>query len=273
MRTVEVGSSTMITPGIDTRHEARKLLDRVPFNVLMAKAVVDGRVRGETLADATNPTSIYAKHKYGMSFLIGYSDDEDFRSNIVAMLADGTGRDSPEWLQVYPLDWTELLDPLVEEGRLRRWGRTNFWFNRSRFLSRFPQGEHQHHTVPCTTADLADFAGSVLPGHFWNDIDDFIASETGFFSVDAATGEPAAIAFASYLDHECLEIGVETLPRFRGRGYARAACARLIHLCLERGLMPVWSCRTENEGSYRLAESLGLVPVLQVPYYELPWSE
>jgi hypothetical protein len=42
---------------------------------------------------------------------------------------------------------------------------------------------------------------------------------------------------------------------------------------IDRGLTPVWSCRTENKESFRLAESLGFVPVLQLPYYELPWSE
>jgi len=263
----------MITPGTDALLEARKLLDDAPFNVLMAKAVADGRVRGEMLVDSLSPASIYVKHMYGMSFLIGYGADDEFRTDIVTMLADKTRRDSPEWLQVYPLDWTELLDPLVEDGRLRRWGRTNFWFNESRFLSRHPHGAERHPTAPCTAAELADFAGSVLPGHFWNDIDGFVASETGFFSIDSETGQPAAVAFASYLDGEFLEIGVETLPRFRGKGHARTACARLINLCLERGLTPVWSCRTENIGSYRLAESLGLVPVLQLPYYELPWSE
>ncbi|MGA9595740.1 MAG: GNAT family N-acetyltransferase, partial [Acidimicrobiia bacterium] len=154
---------------------------------------------------------------------------------------------------------------------ITKWGRTNFWFNRSRFLARHPRGEDN--TIGCT-ADLLDrFHGSVVPARFWNETSDFLDTKTGHIAVDRDSGAAAALAFAAYLDDTFLEIGVETLPRFQGRGYARSACARLIHDCLDRGLTPVWSCRTENKGSFRLAESLGFVPVLQLPYYELPWSE
>jgi RimJ/RimL family protein N-acetyltransferase len=263
----------MIRLAKDQYSLASPLLAGVPFNVLMAQAVAEGRVGGVVLADAMQPTSVYVRHKYGMSFLMGYSSNAGFREEIVAMFSDPTLRSSPEWLQVYPLDWTELLDPVAEGGKINRWRRTNFWFNQARFLVRFPRGASRYDTVVCTSAALDGFPGTVLPAHFWDDVDEFLASGTGFFSLDDGSQRVAAIAFASYLDEEFLEIGVETIPEFRGRGHARAACARLIHLCLERGLTPVWSCRTENQGSYRLAESLGLVPVVQLPYYELPCEE
>ncbi|MGA9596474.1 MAG: hypothetical protein WBV06_09975, partial [Acidimicrobiia bacterium] len=92
---------------------AAVLLAGAPFNVLMAKAVVVGRVQGEVFADSVHPTSVYVRHRYGMSFLVGYSTNQEFGSELVANLADKTARHSPEWLQVYPLDWAELLDPLT----------------------------------------------------------------------------------------------------------------------------------------------------------------
>jgi RimJ/RimL family protein N-acetyltransferase len=248
---------------------AAGLLADAPFNVLMAKAVLAGRISGDVFVDSPQPTTVYVKHKCGMSWVIGYGEDERFRSELVDMLADPGARTSPEWLQVYPLDWTDLLDPLTAAERLTRWGRTNFWFNRSRFLARFP-GNEGLPTVPCTPDLLARFDGSVIPTQFWNTTAEFLDSGTGYFVVD--NGEPAAIGFSSYLDETYLEIGVETAPQYRGRGYARAACARMIHHCLENGLIPVWSCRTENEPSYQLAQKLGLEPVLQLPYYELPHS-
>lgn len=249
---------------------AAGLLQQAPFNVLMANAVLAGRVHGEVLVDAPEPTCVYVKHKYGMSWIIGYSEDERFRADLAGRLADPGARRVPEWLQVYPLDWTELLDPLAEAGSLTRWGRTNFWFNRARFLRRFPAKGDNPRVVACT-ADLLDrFEGSVVPTQFWNGALEFLAEGIGFFVVE--DGEPAALGFSSYLDETHLEIGVETAPQYRGRGYAQATCARMIHHCLEIGLVPVWSCRTENEPSYRLAQKLGLEPVLQLPYYELPHS-
>lgn len=66
------------------------------------------------------------------------------------------------------------------------------------------------------------------------------------------------------------EIGVETRPEYRRRGYAWVAAARLIGECLGMGLEPVWSCRKENRGSYELACSLGFEPTIDIPYYRLP---
>ena len=260
----------MLRLGREQYNQAAGLLEEAPFNVLMAQGVLTGRIQGEVIVDAPDPATVYVKHKYGMSWIIGYGDDEGFRADLVAVLADPGARTSPEWLQVYPLDWTELLDPLVEMGRLTRWSRTNFWFNQARFLSRFPSDAESPRIIPCY-ADLLDrFDGSVVPLHFWNSTSEFLEDGTGFFVIDE--GDPAAIGFSSHLDETHLEIGVETGPRFRGRGYAQAACARVIHHCIENGLVPVWSCRTENAASYHLAQKLGFVPVLQLPYYELPYS-
>ena len=86
-------------------------------------------------------------------------------------------------------------------------------------------------------------------------------------------GEPASLAFASYIDRQRLEIGVETQPAWRGQGYAPAACRGILRHCREHGLEPLWSCRTENVGSYRLALKVGFTPLYTTPYYEVASSK
>ncbi len=260
----------MIELGRGDYEIAGPLLSAAPFNVLMAQGVVAGRVSGRVLVDTTEPSSAFIKHKYGMSWLIGYSDSADYQDAVIAEIVDDR-RTSPEWLQVYPLDWTELIDPLVDTGQVAKWRRTNFWFNRARFLALFPRKTLAARTAPCSLGQIESFTGSVLPRHFWDSTAELVTSGFAFFSL-TPSGEPAAIAFASHLDPDNLEIGVETLPDHRGHGYAQAACARLIHSCIEHDRLPGWSCRTENEASYWLAHKVGFVPVLQVPYYELPWN-
>ena len=66
------------------------------------------------------------------------------------------------------------------------------------------------------------------------------------------------------------EIGIHTLPAFRGRGYARAACAACIHSLLSRNFCPIWSAGAENIASRRLAESLGFAPLADVYTLSLP---
>jgi RimJ/RimL family protein N-acetyltransferase len=55
------------------------------------------------------------------------------------------------------------------------------------------------------------------------------------------------------------EVEVGTAPEYRLQGLAHAASRRFQAECGNRGLHPAWNCVTENVGSARLAERLGLV--------------
>lgn len=118
-----------------------------------------------------------------------------------------------------------------------------------------------------TTRDLFLQLEGVSPRHFWKDANQFAQSGTGFTLMD--NGTAASTAFAAFIEGGQLEIGIESHEAFRGKGYAFLVCAALIDYCLEQGLEPVWACRKENEGSYRLAQKLGFVPTVTLPYYKL----
>jgi RimJ/RimL family protein N-acetyltransferase len=66
-----------------------------------------------------------------------------------------------------------------------------------------------------------------------------------------------------------LELGMETVPKFRGKGFAQHTCSQLIDYCLDNDYEPIWACRLENIGSVRLAEKLGFKSTIQIPYYRL----
>lgn len=54
-----------------------------------------------------------------------------------------------------------------------------------------------------------------------------------------------------------LEITVETVPAYRKKGYARSNTAALAKFLLENGYSVAYCCSRYNEGSRRIAESLG----------------
>ncbi|MNP00830.1 GNAT acetyltransferase [compost metagenome] len=109
--------------------------------------------------------------------------------------------------------------------------------------------------------------GSVIPRYFWKDEEQFDEIGLGYSLI--YDGEIAATAFSAYKNGNQLEIGIETLEKYRGKGFAKMVCSALIDACLKSGLEPVWACRLENEGSYQLAQKLGFVPSVCVPYYKL----
>ncbi len=55
------------------------------------------------------------------------------------------------------------------------------------------------------------------------------------------------------------DIGVYTLPDWRGRGLAAAAAAQVAQWLQANGRIPVWSCGEHNQASLRVAEKLGFV--------------
>lgn len=75
--------------------------------------------------------------------------------------------------------------------------------------------------------------------------------------VDA--GRAVAVCYAATRPRRAVEAGVDTLPGFRGRGYATrlaAAWGRAVH---ERGLLPLYSTEWRNRASRVVAARLGLI--------------
>ena len=67
-----------------------------------------------------------------------------------------------------------------------------------------------------------------------------------------------------YMDDVVVEPGINTLPSYRRRGYARTVVGALLKQWLKEGKVPLWSCSFANTGSQRLAESLGYAKLADV---------
>ncbi|MCD6285813.1 MAG: GNAT family N-acetyltransferase [Anaerolineae bacterium] len=67
-----------------------------------------------------------------------------------------------------------------------------------------------------------------------------------------------------YMADVVVEPGINTLPGYRRRGYARTVVGALLKQWLREGKVPLWSCSASNVGSQRLAESLGYAKLADV---------
>jgi RimJ/RimL family protein N-acetyltransferase len=164
------------------------------------------------------------------------------------------------------------LAELNEEGCYQQCievnSRVNFVFNAERYHTRPPLSTPAGVRVERLNADsVRSMHGSVIPLAFWNSTEEFIQHSIGYSVF--VNGEQASTAYAAFIHDAILEIGIETVAAFRGQGHAQRCCGALIDYCLQEGRTPVWSCRLENHGSYRLALSLGFEPIRELPYYRL----
>lgn len=264
-----------------------KLADRVnqiPFNNLFARAVIEHMVSGKVYVDnLLDIKAAYIVHPYGMTLLLGDSDNGAFNQQFkkYALNIDSK-RNSFEWMQTYPESWDNKLKNLfgeqlipsvknvskIESGIIELNTRVNFKFDKTSYLTN--KGKNNEQNIEITETDRQMFRqmkGTVVPKYFWDSEDDFFNNGKAYSLL--YKGELASMSFSSYKFGDQIELGIETNPEFRGKGLAEIVCSALIDYCIEKNYEPIWACRKENIGSYKLALKLGFKPTLELPYYRL----
>lgn len=73
-------------------------------------------------------------------------------------------------------------------------------------------------------------------------------------------GAAVSVCFSSRIGARACEAGVETLPAFRGHGYAGAATIAWAAAVQQADLIPIYSTAWENLASQAVARKLGLIP-------------
>lgn len=255
-------------------------LKEVKFNNLFARFVVEGQVSGKVYVDnELNPETFYVVHPYGMSLLFGKFNNKSFNDCFYDYaLNKNKIRNQIEWMQAFPNDWDNVLIKLFGKnlvrssdsisGQIELNTRVNFAFNRDLYNQVRQSISSIPYTIERTNKESYNvMKGSVIPAKFWDCADDFLNKGVGFSLFH--NGKLASTAYSAFIFDELLELGIETVEEFRGKGLARYACFALIDYCLENGYEPIWSCRLENIGSYNLAKKLGFEPTLQIPFYKI----
>jgi RimJ/RimL family protein N-acetyltransferase len=112
-----------------------------------------------------------------------------------------------------------------------------------------------------TAADGAAFAAFTAEAPE-DDLDEAYVELDHWLVTGAFVGEELAAAASAYPwgGAALADLGVLTLPRFRGGGHGRAAVRALAAAALARGHEPQYRCQLENSASLALARSAGFAP-------------
>ena len=234
------------------------------FNTYFCRAIAAGQAPGRIIVDdLADPTAYYFRHSCGMSLLVGDHGNQRFAEELIDLLSQRT---QDEWLQIDPPVWRPVLSELLDSPRVMHYRRQDFSFDAARY-ERLGFDSSRYDIVAMTPDMYAGIEGAVVPTDFWSSAELFAATGQGFGAVES--GQIVATAFSAFVLDGALEISIETRPDRRGQGYATAVCVALIDYCLAHGLEPVWSCRFENTASVQLAQKLGFVPTVQLPYFQI----
>jgi len=257
---------------------------QVTFNTLFAEAVIEHKIAGEIFVnDPDNPQTYYIIHPYGMTLLLGDSDNKEFNDYFRDYALNSNNiRGRHEWMQAFPDTWSNVLPKLFGDklitssnnkeqqvrGIIELNTRVNFKFNEEDFLRlRKPVVDNDIKIVRTDRQVFREMPGSVVPACFWNTEDDFMKNGIGFSLY--YKNKLASTAYSSCINDRQLELGIETVSEFRSKGFAQYACQALIEYCIKNKYEPIWACRLENTGSFKLAQKVGFTPSFELPYYRL----
>lgn len=260
------------------------LVSQVTINNLFARSIVEQKVTGRIFVDETdNPSTAYIIHPYSMTLLTGDGSNQAFNEWFKDYALNTAGqRSAHEWMQAWPDAWDRILpalfaDRLVksadnktnrDKGIIELNTRVNFRFNKEKFLASRKEVTDQAIRIVQTDRPLfRAMQGSVIPASFWDTEDDFFNHGLGYSLL--YNDQLAAMAFSSFWFDDQFELGIETVPAFRGKGLAEIICTALLDYCIQNKLEPIWACRLENTGSYKLALKLGFEVAATIPYYRL----
>jgi RimJ/RimL family protein N-acetyltransferase len=103
---------------------------------------------------------------------------------------------------------------------------------------------------------------------FWDSVEMFLDRGLGYVMV--RQGEAVGICFSAFVAGNTHAIDIETIERYRRRGFAEMVAREFVKECKKRGLKPHWECMKENIASAALAEKLGFKKNTEYRLYSFP---
>jgi RimJ/RimL family protein N-acetyltransferase len=99
-------------------------------------------------------------------------------------------------------------------------------------------------------------------------LDDYFHSERYPLIGVVIADQLLSLAHSSRRTREACELGIDTVPEARRKGYALAATILWTHAVLQEGLVPIYSALAENTASLRLADAAGYRAFAQIAIFE-----
>jgi RimJ/RimL family protein N-acetyltransferase len=228
---------------------------------LSALAVLVGAMPGVAFADdPTRPNAIFVHSPEG-NFVGGDPTNDRFVTGLRSHLAAhfDADRDGDLVLTFDHDGWLSVAETIVPDLVLLKVPRRHYVYRgeRPKLERNLPPGYRiapidaallENQQVP---ADVRDW----MDGN-WGGAEGFLAHGFGAAAVHGETVVSWSLADCIVADRA--EIGIHTASEHRRRGLATQVTAAAVAIALDRGLTEVgWHCNDDNEGSYRIAESVG----------------
>jgi RimJ/RimL family protein N-acetyltransferase len=241
----------------------RPLFEGLRYN-LVVDSVLDGNTPGWVYVDDVHRPQTAWMWNMMDAALARLIDERVLPNTVIPMLS----------LHYFPDEWEAKMDVVLHgKGARKAWRRFYTFGGLKADWRRAMPAACQMRRIDEELLESAhlgnarDVAGWVRS--FWASYRDFVERGFGFCLVEGAT--IASWCLSVFASGTQVELGLTTVPDYRGRGYATLTAAACVEHCVEHGLTPHWHCWEDNAPSMRVAEKVGFERPERYAVYRFEW--
>ena len=237
-----------------------RFLEQIHIEKAYPYSMIEGYQSGEVYVnDIDYPTAALFWHYCGFAFPTG-DCTKDMKNEIYKMMLNPSEAHRSRFIIQADND-----DPFTEATALPR--RERYIFSFEKPVHRISISANRARLCAITNENYCHLQGRIVPSFSWRNKAEFL--KNGFGYCLRKGHDILACAFSAAVSGDYVDIGVETSETYRGNGYGKIVASAMVEEILRQGKTPMWACDTENEGSMRLACSVGFRIVGSHPWYRL----
>ena len=235
------------------------LIKQIKIERAYPLSIIEGFQRGEIYVDVVeNPTVALFWHYCGFAFIAGLCN-EKIMNDIYNMMLNPT-KEHNNRLVIQSENSLKIYDT----HNITQRDRYIFTYDNTTKYIPVTSGCEIH---AITRDNYHLIQGRITPNFSWANKKEFL--ENGFGYCLMREDRILACAFSAAVSKDYIDIGVEASAEYRGKGYGKVVASAMVQEILRQGKTPMWACDTENEGSMRLACSVGFRVIGTHPWYML----
>lgn len=236
-------------------HKLPRSLELHTYNHIYPESIYRGYQSGEILVDDLEQIQCALFwHKCGFGYLAGNPSYEVLNEIATLIREQGEGQTRRCSLQ---LDSGELEPFFLKQEGITRSGQYGFGFCREKWNPKNVQLQEGFKIKEMDHEILSRLQGRIIPSFSWDNEAEFLKKGKGFCILHG--DEIAASSFTAAISDDQIDIGIETNPDYRNRGFASILANCMVEYVLSIGKTPRWQCHESNLGSKAVAESAGFV--------------
>lgn len=248
---------------LDNYQKISHLLEQVDVEKVYPFSIMEGLQQGEVYVDnKDNPSVALIWHYCGFAHIVGKYDMDSIR-DIQKMMHNPSRWYSNRMVLQVGTD-SKLQEMILSDPAINK--RERYIFNYVNENISMP--EFADCNLREITAENYDLLyGQIIPAFSWESKERFLSNGYGYCLMKDK--QFITCAFSAGISKDYVDIGVETAEEFRGKGYGKIVALAMIKETLRRKKKPAWACDTLNEGSMRLACSVGFEVCGTHPWYKI----